>query len=452
MRTAGGSWNTCGIEKMYVANNTSTPSRTDSTYVAKIEMSQPVEIEITTDFDIDSFQIRPLSKKIVAQNDKRHITFTLPKPMYLSVEINGQLFQNLNILADAHVKCDYDIYFGPGEHRLKGDTLAVKSNQTVYLDKDAIVRGWLAIDDAHDVKIIGHGTILPVKHEGIMIRRSKNIVIDGPLTTQIPVGESDSVIIRNAKTISHFSWGDGLNVFASNNVTYQNVFCRTSDDCSTIYCTRKGYHGSCRNILIDGAVYWADVAHPIMIGLHGDVEKNETIENVIYRNIDILYQSEKQIDYQGCIAINNGDNILVKNLLFENVNIERIDNGMLFNVRVCYNKKYCNAPGRGIEDVTFRNISYKGQEPNVSLFVGYNEERKIKGIHFENLEINGRIISDDMPGKPRWYKTADMAHCFIGEHVEQVSFSNTLSASQEIENKDVGLNDKTHSMYNNSKF
>jgi hypothetical protein len=31
-------------------------------------------------------------------------------------------------------------------------------------------------------------------------------------------------------------------------------------------------------------------------------------------------------------------------------------------------------------------------------------------------------ISGDMPGKPAWYKTSDMARFFVGEHVENISF------------------------------
>ena len=31
-------------------------------------------------------------------------------------------------------------------------------------------------------------------------------------------------------------------------------------------------------------------------------------------------------------------------------------------------------------------------------------------------------IADDMPGKPKWYKTSDFANMFIGEHVSDVTF------------------------------
>lgn len=175
--------------------------------------------------------------------------------------------------------------------------------------------------------------------------------------------------------MSWYGWGDGFNIFASSNIRQHHLFARTSDDCSTIYCTRKGYHGSSRNIDITDAIYWADVAHPIMIGLHNQTEELEEVTNVRYANIDILNHAENQIDYQGRIGINDGDDILVHNMLFDNIHIESIRKGMLFNFRVCFNRKYCTAPGRGIEDITLRNVSYTGSEPNMSIIAGYDDNR-----------------------------------------------------------------------------
>ena len=43
--------------------------------------------------------------------------------------------------------------------------------------------------------------------------------------------------------------------------------------------------------------------------------------------------------------------------------------------------------------------------------------------YFNNLVINGTLITDTMPGKPAWYKTADMASIFVGEHVSGITFS-----------------------------
>jgi hypothetical protein len=69
----------------------------------------------------------------------------------------------------------------------------------------------------------------------------------------------DRHTIRNVKSISYYSWGDGMNVFASNNVLFDGVFCRNSDDCTTVYGTRLGFVGGCKNITMRNSTLWADV-------------------------------------------------------------------------------------------------------------------------------------------------------------------------------------------------
>ena len=92
-------------------------------------------------------------------------------------------------------------------------------------------------------------------------------------------------------------------------------------------------------------------------------------------------------------------------------------------MKVGYNQKYCTAPGRGVENVTFRNIRYKGERPYLSIINGYNDERKVKGVTFEGIKINGRLLHDKMEGKPAWYATADYIPMYVGNHVENVVFS-----------------------------
>ena len=164
------------------------------------------------------------------------------------------------------------------------------------------------------------------------------------------------------------------------------------------------------------------MAHPIFIGIHGNTKNPEVLENLNYTNIDILDHKEKQLDYQGCLAINAGDNNLIRNVRFEDIRIEDFRQGQLVNLRIFFNEKYCTAPGRGIEDILFKDISYTGENAEVSMIIGYDKERKVKNIRFENLQINGEVIYDDMPNKPKWYKTGDMARIFVGEHTEGVTF------------------------------
>lgn len=439
VRIAGGDWQAVDTYSWNVDRTDNGRHCVEKTSVAYFDFSGRVDVEVTWNKGkVQTARVRPLSKNIPASVHDNTVSFTIDRPLDLSIEVNGDIYHNLQLFANAatpvyanarQVAKAYGVerrnvlYYGPGYYDLGNDSIRVGCGQVLYVAGGAYIKGYASVWQATDVKVAGHGIVNPERRqEGVMVRYSHDVAVDGIVTTQIPVGGSDRVSVSNAKVISWYSWGDGMNVFASNNVSYNHVFCRTSDDCSTIYCTRKGYQGGSCNISVKDAVYWADVAHPIMIGLHGDIDRHEVIEQVTYEDIDILQQREKQVDYQGCIAINNGDNNVVRNMTFRNIRIEDIDEGMLFNFRVCYNRKYCHAPGGGIHDIRLEDISYNGTHANLSLMTGYDAGRTISGIHFKNLQINGQHIYDQMPGKPNWYKTSDFAHLFIGEHVEDVTF------------------------------
>ena len=400
--------------------------------MAYFDFSGSVEVSVTFNKGkINTARIRPLSYGIEPVIHRNTLTFKLDKPSNLSVEVNGDIFHNLHLFANPLLenipsRKDPDvIYFGAGIHEFKDNAFKVPSGKTVYIAGDAILRGQLLVHDVKDVKIIGRGMVEHTVKMGVHIANSKNVLIEGIFTTQCAAGGSDNVTIRNVKSISYYGWGDGLNVFASSNVLFDRVFCRNSDDCTTVYATRKGFTGGAKNIIMQNSTLWADVAHPIFIGIHGNAENPDIIENLTYKNIDILDHKEAQIDYQGCLSINAGDNNLVRNVRFEDIRIEDFRQGQLINLRVFYNEKYCAAPGKGIENIYFKNISYNGKNSEISVISGYDEHRKIKNIVFENLKINGKVIYDDMPDKPKWYKTGDMGRIFIDHHVDDVKFIQT---------------------------
>lgn len=439
VRVPGGEWQSVPTYMVKVDEVRDTKHCTEKSSLAYFDFEGEVEVSVTSKESVESARVRPSSYGIEPVVEGNTLTFTLDRPRNLSVEVNGDIFHNLQLFANpldvnnpidgVKVKNEKQlakkrkdvIYFGPGLHEV--GTVFPVSGQTVYIAGGAVVRGTIHVVDAQDVKVYGRGIVHPAgRGEGVYVKGSKNVHIDGVISTQCPIGGSDGVKVTNVKVISSYGWGDGLNVFASSNVHYDGCFARNSDDCMTVYATRKGFVGSARNILMENCVLWADVAHPIMIGIHGNVKNPDIIENVTYRNIDILDHKEKQIDYQGCMAINAGDENLIRNILFEDIRIEDFRQGQLVNIRIFYNKKYCLAPGRGIEDITFRNVSYNGSGEEMSVIYGYSEDRKVKNIRFENLVINGQVISDDMPGKPAWYKTGDMCRFLVGEHVENIEF------------------------------
>ena len=379
-------------------------------------------------------RIRPDYRGVIAnvQNDST-VQFLLFQPENVSVEFDGCITDNLLLFTskpavsrdeaerEARLQKREFRYYSPGLYT--EDTIHVPSNTTVYLAGGSYFTGTFAIEDAENVSILGRGVARPPRgYEGCHVHRSRHVLIDGLIVNTCPVGGSDGVTLHDVRSISFPGWGDGLNVFASSNVLYDRVFCRNSDDCTTAYATRKGFDGSARNIRMRNSTLWADVAQPIFIGIHGNSEVGDSIVGLTYENIDILCQSEPQVDYQGCLAINCGDNNYVKDVTFDNIRIEQLHQGSILQLKVGYNQKYCTAPGRGIENVVFRNVRYRGQSPYMSVITGYDASRAVRNVTFEGLKINGRTIYDNMPGKPKWYATTDYVPIFVGSHVENIIF------------------------------
>ena len=134
-------------------------------------------------------------------------------------------------------------------------------------------------------------------------------------------------------------------------IVIDDVFLRNSDDCLAFYTHRWNYYGDCRKVRVQNSTLWADIAHPINIGTHGNTKTgDEVLEDMLFKNIDILEHDEDDRNYQGCMTINVGDHNLARNITFEDIRVENIQEGQLFHLRVMYNQKYNTGPGRGVKD------------------------------------------------------------------------------------------------------
>ncbi len=458
VRPPGGEWQPVPAYLIKVDAVIGTGHTPRDSSLAYFDFAGEVEIAITSARgSIDAARIRPLSRGITPKIEGDTLTFSLTQPRNLSVEVNGDIFGNLQLFANPLETERPDpadpnvIAFGPGLHVIDTEppagasppslvnepagkyppefyrglgrrTLSVPSGKTVYLAGGAVVRGRIACEGVENVRILGRGMVEQgARGGGVRIANSRNVEVSGIFTPQCLTGGSQHVRITNVKCISYLGNGDGMNVISSSDVVIDGVFNRNSDDCITVYGTRGGFAGGASDITVQNSTLWADVAHPILVGTHGSTPQPETLERLTFRNLDILDHKEAQLDYQGCLALNAGDSNLIRQVRFEDIRIEDFRQGQLVNLRVFYNRKYCTSPGRGIEDVLFRNVTYTGTRADLSFIAGYDDMRPVRNIVFENLVINGTLITDQMT-KPHWFKTSDLARIFVGEHVEGLVF------------------------------
>jgi polygalacturonase len=361
---------------------------------------------------LQSVKLRPSSYEIKPLINSNTITFTLNESKKISIEFNDDKLHNLHLFANGIEKNRSDsndanvIYFGPGVHYPKDSvkkTFNIPSGKTVYIAGGAVVRGKFICDSVQNVRIIGRG-IIDKPQEGVAISFSKNIEIEGiifinPAHYTVSSGASKNITIRNIKSFSSQGWSDGLDFMSCSDVVIDDVFMRNSDDCIAIYGHRWKFYGNAKNYSVANSTLWADIAHPINIGTHGNTNiAGDTIENIVFKNIDILEQDEDDPEYEGCLALSVGDFNLVRNVRFENIRVDDFEEGQLLNLRVIFNRKYNTGPGRGIENIYFKDITYYGINNSPSIINGLDKDHMVKGVTFENLRINGKIITTAAEG------------------------------------------------------
>jgi hypothetical protein len=154
-----------------------------------------------------------------------------------------------------------------------------------------------------------------------------------------------------------------------------------------------------------------------MIGIHGNTPtpahpEPEVLERIRFSNIDILDHDEDDPEYEGAIGIMAGDDNLVRDVTFEDIRVERIEEGKLFNLHIAYTPKYNTSPGRGIENILLKNISFTGEgAPSASVMYGYDAQHKVRSIVIDNVTVGGRKLT-----------APEINLLDIGQFVEGVSF------------------------------
>lgn len=374
-------------------------------------------------------RVRPDSYGIVPKRSGHTIQFSLDRPRDVVLQVNKDVFNVLHVftnrppLDEPSPDDDNVTFYGPGFHQVPGK-IVVPSGGTVYIAGGAVVSvEAIEFTNVTNAAIRGHGVLTYPRSGNIRVTRSQDIVIDGPIGLNFLARtyEAKDVQIKNWRSFSSVQWGDGIDIFCSENILIDSVFLRNSDDCLALYNHRDEWYGDVKNVTLQNSSLWADVAHPINVGTHGNTANPEVASGITIRNVDILDHREAQLYYQGTIAINAGDSNLVKDVLIEDVRVENFRLGQLINFRVMYNRKYNTSPGRGIQDVTIRNLEYNGSGGTTSVFSGYDEQRKISNVTFYNLKINGKVIKESMQ-KPGWFEIQDFVPLHVNEHVQNLTF------------------------------
>ncbi len=324
-------------------------------------MSGPVELRVELPHAPKEIVIRPLSAGITAQADGTSFRFTLPRPMNLSVEIDGKLDDPLLVFANPELKApDRDDpkvkFFEAGRIHDAGEIL-LGDGETLHLEGGAVVRGVVRAHNAANVAIRGAGILdsgtRTRKINKLVLRECRDAVIENiilldPLGWTMHLSACERVRVSNTRVIGWRANSDGLDIEYSKNVRVDGCFWRTADDCIAIKAIYPpGTEG----------VPFEEMINPETLGGHliprragdsmGDIDirncvlwnerggqgfeigfelRIDNIRNITFRDSDIIHVNG------GAFSIHNGDRAIIENFTVENVRIENPDRFIDFHV------------------------------------------------------------------------------------------------------------------------
>jgi hypothetical protein len=379
--------------------------------VAYFSFEGKVDVKVTFMSPVSSFDIRPKSRNITGELNRNQIRFSLDRPENLSVEINKNIKRPLFIFAnpmESNIpdKADKNvIFFEAGKIHYPGEVL-IKSNQTVYIEGGAMVRGHFMTDNAQNIKITGRGILdnsryLKGEHRPIEINQCENVLIDGIILTEsrhwsCASTASNHVTYNNLKIVSENDWDDGIDIVGSQHVLVNNCFIRTKDDCIAVksgvnYFAKFNSSFSVDDVVVQNSVMWNGVwGNALEIGFE---TRSDTIKNITFRNCDLIHTEGPE----GTFTIHNGDRAVVKNVLYEDIRVED-SQGWLIDFKILFSQ-YSKDKERGkIEDVRFRNITVDGDRFPYSQLLGFDENHRITGVSLENFVIHGIKVTSTYNG------------------------------------------------------
>jgi hypothetical protein len=419
VRQPGGEWK--DLYEYRVQVDTDTKANASLVY---FDFEGAVEIEVMkNNGKFEQASVAPLSSSIKPQRQGPILRMVLTKPERFSLQFDDDRLHNLHILAGKlpppRPAGDDVVYFGPGLHTPPAglDYFPVKSGQRVYMDGGAVLKGAFNLEGVRDVKISGRG-LLWDPGRAIDLEKATDIDVSDLIIVNSDRKDAARVMnIRNSSNVgvseltgfTSGKWSDGINISTSQHVKVRDGYLRVSDDAVVVYavadcplCRQKTAQtgiadpnppGDTFDIDVRDMRLWVDVAHALYVGHFGDNADPRTIHDITFDNIDVANLDEDDPDWEGVMAIYSGDSTLIRNVTFSNIRVDRIEEGKLINIVAGNNPRYNKAPGRGIDGVKLRNITFTGDGlPSSSLIRGLSPQTAVRNLAIENLGIGGKSV------------------------------------------------------------
>ena len=316
---------------------------------ASFSCNGELQVSIRVPNGIKKVSIHPLSRGIETNVDGDILTFSLPGPdkLYIQIDSLPPLFvfadpiENEKTLPDApgvH-------YFGPGVHR--PGYISLKDNETVYIAAGAIVYGGIRANGVHHIRVLGRG-ILDGGFEFeqmVLVENCKNVLFEGVMIRNgdgwtNTLSNCDSVRYTHVKVLSFGPAEDGIDPLGSRNIVISNCFLRCTDDCIAIKAPAPD-HIVNDIVITDNTMIGFAFSDGVTIGFETNAA---SISNITVRNCDvILARGGSRVEGHSAFSIICDGPALISHVLYENIRVEKSEI-KLFELNITDGAKYGTGP------------------------------------------------------------------------------------------------------------
>jgi polygalacturonase len=322
------------------------------------------------------------------------------------------------------------LYIPPGVYKTK--QLNLKSNMTLYLAGGSVLeatkeinpsygQGVLQLENVSHVKIMGRGVIhgngsywRPRGGWYSLIKMSntnnvllQDIIIRDALINNVWMEYSENNIVYNVKVLTDPKpiWlnADGFDFWSSRNMIVDNVLYKGTDDATSQGGDKKGRIQNNENINIINSVFYSTSSGSGGFTI-GASTNQDFVQNVNFENVDMVYTNS--IANFWAVTRANYDNIYLKNIRVEDILDEPTspdDSAALFHFRIMVvNPQWeptssPNNLGR-IKNVYIQNLIVDDKGNKKSIFQGYDAQRDISNITFDNFFLQGKLVTTHSDG------------------------------------------------------
>lgn len=384
----------------------------DDTYsFAGFDCDGVVDLVVESSVPLTALSVRGVSGPRTATLDGGKATFKLDQHCTYLIERNGNGRKDLLLLSanpmmvDAPQKCGPAVvYFGPGRH--DAGLIELTDGQTLYMDGGAVVTGRIEAR-GDNIRICGRGVL---ENEGdayygkpmLLLDHCRNAVVEGIVMrknsrhwTVVP-HHCDGVTISNIKICGSNAWNDdGIDPVNTRNMTIDNCFIRTGDDCLAF----KGMDdalSNCENITVSNTMLWSDGCCAILLG---DESRASFMRNITIRNCFVPYMSIERWPKK-FLMLHAGEEMNLEQVRIENIEIGGDGQNCNYIEMACEYNQWCKSQTAGrIRDIVLKNVRLTGKKGGYFIVLkGFDKQHKIEGVVFEDCTINGKAITADYPG------------------------------------------------------